>query len=177
MDESYTILVPSQGTVVAKASTQWGALRALETFSQLAASCTLRDTPLRVADAPRFTHRGILLDLARRFWPADALFGVMDAMAHSKLNALHLHLTDAESFMFESLAYPALNRAAFRQPSCTAATTPPHVGGAGGEPCLYKQSMLRDLVVAASDRGIRIIPEFDMPGHAGSWVPSLHPRF
>jgi hypothetical protein len=57
-------------------------------------------------DAPRFTHRGVLLDLARRFWPADALFSVLDAMASSKLNVLHLHITDAESFMFESLAFP-----------------------------------------------------------------------
>ena len=167
MDETYSLTVPSRGTVVAEAATQWGALRALETFSQLAANCTLRGVPMRVVDAPRFTHRGVLLDLARRFWPPGALFSVLDAMAHSKLNALHLHLTDAESFMFESLAYPALNRAAYRQPGCT--TRPLHGHGGGGEPCLYRQSMLRQLVAAASDRGIRIVPAFDMPAHAESW--------
>jgi N-acetyl-beta-hexosaminidase len=127
---------------------------------------------MRVADAPRFTHRGIMLDLARRFWPADALLSVLDAMAVSKLNVLHLHITDAESFMFESLAFPQLNReAAFRQPSCTQPGRPAHLPpyGGGGEPCLYRQAMLRQLVAEATDRGIRVVPEFDMPGHAGSW--------
>ena len=168
MDESYELLVPSQGAVMAHAATQWGALRALETFSQIAANCTLPGTPMRVVDAPRFTHRGVLLDLARRFWPADALFSVLDAMAHSKLNVLHLHITDAESFMFESLAFPQLNReAAFRQPSCAQPAHLPPYGG-GGEPCLYRQAMLRRLVAEATDRGIRVVPEFDMPAHAGS---------
>ena len=166
MDESYELLVPSHGAVHAHAATQWGALRALETFSQIAANCTLQDTPMRVVDTPRFTHRGVLLDLARRFWPADALFSVLDAMASSKLNVLHLHLTDQESFMFESVAYPQLNRAAFRQPSCTG---PADGSTSGGEPCLYRQSMLRQLVARATDRGIRVVPAFDMPGHAGSW--------
>jgi hexosaminidase len=96
MDESYSLLVPSQGPVLAHAATQWGALRALETFSQIAANCTLQGTPIRVDDAPRFTHRGIMLDLARRFWPADALLSVLDAMSVSKLNVLHLHLTDEQ---------------------------------------------------------------------------------
>ena len=164
MDESYELVLPSRGPVLASAATQWGALRALETFSQLATDCTLHGTPVRVADKPRFTHRGIMLDLARRFWPADALFDVLDAMAHSKLNVLHLHLTDGESFMFESTTYPQLNRAAYHQPSCTG----PY-GSAGGEPCLYRQSVLRQLVAAATDRGIRVVPEFDMPGHAGGW--------
>ena len=175
MDESYDLVVPSRGVVAAHAATQWGALRALETFAQLvAADCSLQDTPVHVADAPRFTHRGVMLDLARRFWPADALFSVLDAMAHSKLNTLHLHLTDQESFMFESLAYPQLNTAAFRQPGCTGGTgssssSSSSTGGGGGEPCLYRQSMLRQLVAKATDRGIRVVPEFDMPAHAGSW--------
>ena len=164
MDESYELFLPSQGAVLVKAATQWGALRALETFSQLAENCTLQGTPMRVVDTPRFTHRGIMLDLARRFWPESALFPVLDEMAHSKLNVLHLHLTDAESFMFESLAYPELNRAAFRQPTCTG----PYTRG-DGSPCLYRQAMLRRLVAAAADRGIRVLPELDMPAHAESW--------
>ena len=169
MDESYELFVPSRGAVLAKAATQWGALRALQTFSQIASSCTLRGAPMHVTDKPRFTHRGVMLDLARRFWPADALFSVLDAMEHSKLNVLHLHLTDGESFMFESVAYPQLNRAAFRQPSCTGSCETGSAASAAGEPCLYRQSMLRQLVAAATDRGIRVVPEFDMPGHAGGW--------
>jgi len=172
MDEAYSLLVPSRGAVQAHAATQWGALRALESFSQIAATCTLQGTPIRVDDAPRFTHRGIMLDLARRFWPANALLSVLDAMAISKLNVLHLHITDAESFMFESLAFPELNReGAYRQPSCAQPAThqlPPY-GDLGGEPCIYRQAMLRQLVAEATDRGIRVVPEFDMPAHAGSF--------
>lgn len=171
MDESYELDVPAQGAVQVRAATQWGVLRALETFSQMATSCTVQNLPVKIVDAPRFTHRGIMLDLARVWWPADTLASVLEAMAHSKLNVLHLHLTDSESFMFESLAVPQLNRAAYRQPSCSG-----QGGGAGGAPCLYPQAMLRRLVADAADRGIRVVPEFDMPGHAESWgvgVPEI----
>lgn len=166
MDESYELDVPTHGVVLARAATQWGALRALETFSQIAVNCSLEGLPVRVVDAPRFTHRGIMLDLARVWWPSAVLSGVLDAMAHSKLNVLHLHLTDSESFMFESVAHPQLNRAAYRQPSCSGP-------GADGEPCLYRQAMLRQLVADATDRGVRVVPEFDMPGHSRSWGVGL----
>jgi hypothetical protein len=112
MDEWYELEVPMSGPAVARARTQWGALRALETLSQVVDSCTVTGLPLAIADAPRFTHRGIMLDLARVWWSMDGVRGVLDAMQYSKLNVLHLHLTDSEAFPVETSALNA-TRASF----------------------------------------------------------------
>jgi len=90
MDEWYELHVPLSGPALVRARTQWGALRALETFSQAVVNCTVRGLPLSVADAPRFTHRGLMLDLARMYWTTEGVRSVVDAMAYSKLNVLHL---------------------------------------------------------------------------------------
>ena len=90
MDEWYEMHVPVSGSALVRARTQWGALRALETFSQAVVNCTVVGLPLSVADAPRFTHRGMMLDLARMYWTMEGVRSVIDAMAYSKLNVLHL---------------------------------------------------------------------------------------
>ena len=90
MDEWYEMHVPVSGPALVHARTQWGALRALETFSQAVVNCTVVGLPLYVADAPRFTHRGLMLDLARMYWTMEGVHSVVDAMAYSKLNVLHL---------------------------------------------------------------------------------------
>ena len=90
MDEWYELHVPVSGRGLVRSRTQWGALRALETFSQAVVNCTVVGLPLSVADAPRFTHRGMMLDLARMYWTMEGVHSVIDAMAYSKLNVLHL---------------------------------------------------------------------------------------
>ena len=90
MDEWYEMHVPVSGPALVRARTQWGALRALETFSQAVVNCTVVGLPLSVADAPRFTHRGMMLDLARMYWTMEGVRSVIDAMLYSKLNVLHL---------------------------------------------------------------------------------------
>ncbi len=144
-DESYRLEIESSGVELA-AATEWGALRGLATLTQLVAG--QRSVPcLRIDDAPRFPWRGLLLDPARRFLPASALERTLDAMALCKLNVLHLHLSDDQGFRLPSQAFPKL-------PSEQS----------------YSAEELAGLVELAADRGIRIVPELDMPGHVTSWL-------
>ena len=101
----------------------------------------------RIEDAPRFPWRGLMLDAARHFIPADALLQTLDLMAFYKLNVLHLHLSDDQGFRFPSAAWPKL---ASRES--------------------YRRAELRELVAQAATRGIRVVPELDMPGHVASWL-------
>ena len=99
-----------------------------------------------IQDAPRFVWRGIMIDVARHFMSLDSLKRQIDAMEQVKLNVLHLHLSDNEGFRVESRLYPKL-----------------HELGAHSQ--YYSQAQIRDLVTYARDRAIRIVPEFDLPGH------------
>jgi hexosaminidase len=99
-----------------------------------------------IQDAPRFVWRGIMIDVARHFMSLDSLKRQIDAMEQVKLNVLHLHLSDNEGFRVESRLYPKL-----------------HEVGAHGQ--YYSQAQIQDLVTYARDRGVRIVPEFDVPGH------------
>ena len=124
VDESYELHVPAPGdaassAIALTARTVYGALRALETLAQLVAyepaldAYAVAAAPVAVADAPRFAHRGLLVDVARHYQPPARLRGVVDAMVASKLNVLHLHLTDQQAFPVQSAAYPKLWRGAY----------------------------------------------------------------
>ena len=97
----------ASSAVALTARTVHDALRAFETLAQLVAAA-----PVAVADAPRFAHRGLVVDVARHYQPPARLRGV-DAMVASKLNVLHLHLTDRRAFPAQSAAYPKLWRGAY----------------------------------------------------------------
>jgi len=99
-----------------------------------------------IQDAPRFVWRGIMIDVARHFMSLDSLKRQIDAMEQVKLNVLHLHLSDNEGFRVESRLYPKL-----------------HEVGSHGQ--YYSQAQIRELVAYGRDRGVRIVPEFDVPGH------------
>ena len=144
-DESYCLEIASSGVVVA-AQRHSGALRALSTLAQLAAGWG--SLPIgRIEDRPKYPWRGLMLDVARRFVDIPALFGIIDAMAFYKLNVLHLHLSDDQGFRLRSGAYPRL---------------------ASSES--YSAAQLRQVVRRARERGIRVVPELDMPGHVTSWL-------
>ena len=150
-DESYRLTVSNEGVRIS-APRLAGARHALTTLVQLANHFGY--LPLgHIEDAPSFPWRGLMLDPARRFLSYDALLVTLDAMALCKLNVLHLHLTDDQGFRFQSRAYPKLASAE-----------------------RYSRSELRALVTAATDRGIRVIPELDVPGHATSWL-CAHPEW
>jgi hexosaminidase len=150
-DESYSLEVTAQRANL-KAETVVGALRGLETLLQLVDGD--RDgyyLPLaNITDKPRFPWRGLLIDVGRHFQPVEVLKRNIDGMAALKLNVLHWHLTDDQGFRIESLTYPKL-----------------HEMGSNG--LYYTQNEVRDVVSYAQARGIRVLPEFDVPGHTTSW--------
>jgi len=111
----------------------------------------MRGLPWGIVDRPRFAHRGVLVDTSRHFLPIATLEQHIDTMAYNKLNLLHLHLVDFQSFPFASAAAPALVQGAYSQEET------------------YTPDQLRNLVSFAKDRGVRIMVEVDTPGHSASW--------
>jgi hexosaminidase len=159
-DESYVLNVPASGDATLTAATVFGALRGLETMSQMvgfidgnfivnAFACT---------DAPRFPWRGALVDTARHFLPMPALLAFIDALAYAKMNVFHMHLTDDSSFPYVSVAFPNLARTgAYDAANTFAAHT-------------YAPADIAALIAYGHDRGVRVVAEFDTPGHSGSWA-------
>jgi hexosaminidase len=150
-DESYTLDVSPAGATL-RAPTTVGALRGLETFLQLVqADAGGWSVPaVRIADRPRFPWRGLLIDVARHWEPPEVIKRQLDGMAAVKLNVLHWHLSEDQGFRVESKRYPRLQER-------------------GSDGLYYTQAQIREIVAFARNRGIRVVPEFDMPGHATAW--------
>lgn len=150
-NESYHLEVTSQNAML-RANTVVGALRGLETLLQLVTSDanTFYIPEVTIDDAPRFRWRGLLVDVGRHFMPVDQIKRTLDGMAMVKLNVLHWHLSEDQGFRVESKRYPRLH-------------------GLGSDGQYYTQVQLREIVAYARDRGIRVVPEFDMPGHSTAW--------
>ncbi len=147
-DESYTLDV-DPGIIRLKAPTSLGALRGLATFAQLRVKGAV--PAVHIEDRPRFPWRGLHLDVARHFMPVDVIKRNLDAMAAVKLNVFHWHLSDDQGFRVESKVYPKLHEM-------------------GSDGLYYTQVQIKDVVEYARLRGIRVVPEFDIPGHAASWL-------
>jgi hexosaminidase len=156
-DESYVLEVSERQAFV-NSATVIGALRGLETFLQLltADEGGYYVPEARINDAPRFPWRGLLIDAGRHFEPVEVIKRNLDAMAAVKLNVLHWHLTEDQGFRVESKVFPKL-----------------HQMGSGGD--FYTQEDVRDIIAYAAARGIRVLPEFDVPGHSTSWFVG-HPE-
>ncbi len=154
-NESYSLKIDSSRALLT-AATEWGVLRGLATLAQLSVSGKALPGVL-IADAPRFTWRGLMVDVARHFISVATLLRTLDAMALVKLNVLHLHLTDDQGFRFSGRAFPEL-----------AAT--------GSDGNYYTEDDLGEIVMQAAELGIRVVPEIDMPGHTTSWLVS-HPEW
>lgn len=112
-DETYTLTVPTSGGVAAiKANTVFGAMHAMESLAQVADTTTSEHTianaPISIDDGPRFGYRGLLVDTARHFLPMDHLKHVVDGLSASKLNVMHWHIVDAQSFAYGSTKFPQL---------------------------------------------------------------------
>ncbi|MGE5352560.1 MAG: beta-N-acetylhexosaminidase [Acidobacteriota bacterium] len=151
-DESYSLEV-TPGKVTLNATDDIGALRGLETFVQLLSvdqdgyyiPC------LKIEDSPRFQWRGLMLDVARHFMPVDVVKRNIDGLAMVKMNVFHWHLSDDQGFRVELKTIPELTKIA-------------------SDGLYYTQEEIREVLQYANDRGIRVIPEFDIPGHSTSYL-------
>jgi len=156
-NESYTLVVRRTGARL-HAATPYGVLRGLETFLQLVelGDRGFQVRAVTIEDRPRFPWRGLLIDPARHWIPPAVIKRNLDGMAAVKLNVLHWHLTEDQGFRIESKRYPKLHRL-------------------GSDEDHYTQEQVREIIEYARDRGIRVVPEFDMPGHTTSWFVG-HPE-
>ena len=156
-NETYWLEVTTRQAAL-NAPTVVGIIRGLETFLQLLDhDQTGYFIPsVSIQDKPRFQWRGLLVDVARHYEPPEVMKRTLDGMAAVKLNVLHWHLTDDQGFRVESHRYPELAKL-------------------GSDGLYYTQDQIREIITYARDRGIRVVPEFDMPGHITSWLVS-HPE-
>jgi hexosaminidase len=150
-DESYTLDVTSTGAKL-HAANPLGTLRGLQTFLQLISISPdgFSVPALHIEDRPRFPWRGLMIDSGRHFIPLDVIKRNLDGMEAVKMNVFHWHLSENQGFRAESRKFPKL-----------------HEQGSDG--LFYTQEEIRDIVEYARDRGIRMVPEFDMPGHSTAW--------
>jgi hexosaminidase len=150
-DESYKLDVTDSGAKL-NAATTLGVMRGLETFLQLVqtSSAGFAVPAVSIDDSPRFPWRGLMIDAGRHFIPLDVLKRNLDGMAAVKLNVFHWHLSENQGFRIESKKFPRLQEM-------------------GSDGLYYTQAEVRDLIAYARERGIRVVPEFDMPGHSTAW--------
>jgi hexosaminidase len=151
-DESYQLFSDANQLKIL-APTDLGAIRGLETLQQL---LSVDDQGyyfpgVEISDSPRFGWRGLLLDITLHWMPMDVVKRTLDGMASVKMNVLHLHLTEDQMFGIESKVFPRLHEA-------------------GSEGNYYTQEDIKEIIAYADQRGIRIVPEFDVPGHCTSWL-------
>ena len=153
-DERYSL--QASGNIRLSADEPLGVLRGIETFLQLVQQNTAGAPgfslpAVAIQDLPRFPWRGLSLDVSRHFIPTEHVKRTLDGMAAVKLNVFHWHLSDDQGFRIESNKFPR-----FQQYS--------------SDGLFYTQAEARDVIAYARDQGIRVVPEFDMPGHATSWM-------
>lgn len=157
-DESYELVVNENGISITSVA-DIGCLRGLETLLQMLSADKegYYFPSVRIEDFPRFTWRGLMIDAGRHFIPVDQIKRNLDAMSAVKMNVMHWHLSDDQGFRVECSTFPELYKM-------------------GSDGNYYTQEQIKDIINYASDRAIRVVPEFDIPGHSTSWFVS-HPEY
>ena len=156
-DESYTLEVTPSGARLHGVN-PLGVLRGLQTFLQLVSVSAdgFTASAVTIEDQPRFAWRGLMIDSGRHFIPGEVIRRNLDGMEAVKMNVFHWHISEDQGFRVESHKYPKLQELS-------------------SDGLYYTQAEIRDLIAYARDRGIRVVPEFDMPGHSTAWFVA-HPE-
>jgi len=151
-DESYQLTVKPAG-IRLSAITDIGILRGIETLLQLlgADEKGYFFPAVTIEDRPRFAWRGLLIDSCRHFLPLGVIKRNIDGMAAVKMNVLHWHLTEDQGFRVECKTFPKLHQL-------------------GSDGFYYTHEQVREVIQYAANWGIRVMPEFDIPGHSTSWL-------
>jgi hexosaminidase len=156
VDESYQLIVTTNGECTISSETIWGAMHAMESFTQLlereSNSVVLKYAPVSISDNCRFTHRGLMVDSSRHYLPVNALERIIDTLPMNKFNVLHWHMVDAQSFPVDTPSAPQM------------------IQGAYDSSLVYSMDDIKSLTQYAYDRGVRLLLEVDIPGHAASWT-------
>eukprot|EP00934_Nitzschia_sp_Nitz4_P004712 Nitzschia sp. Nitz4//scaffold13_size275219//168172//169779//NITZ4_000887-RA/size275219-processed-gene-0.163-mRNA-1//-1//CDS//3329536053//4702//frame0 len=168
VNETYEIIA-NVGSFSVTAETVFGAMRGLETLSQLldfgwldptlGPTLCVKGLPLHIVDAPTYSYRGLLIDTSRHYLPKQLILDTLDTMAMNKLNILHWHMVDEQSWPYQMESHPEIAEL-----------------GAFHPKMIYTTSDIQEIVEAGYVRGIRVVPEVDMPGHTGALAPS-HPEW
>ncbi|KAJ5781083.1 Beta-hexosaminidase subunit alpha/beta [Penicillium paradoxum] len=163
VDESYTLDVTSHGgSIKIRAQTVWGALHAFTTLQQIIISDgkggLIIEQPVKIKDAPLYPYRGIMVDSGRNFISVPKILEQLDGMALSKLNVLHWHIGDAQSWPMEISSYPEMTKDAYSDRE------------------IFTENDMRRVVAYARARGIRVVPEVDMPGHSAAGWQQIDPE-
>jgi hexosaminidase len=150
-DESYSLEVTPAGAKL-HAANALGTLHGLQTFLQLVSVTAngFAAPAVSIQDEPRFPWRGLMIDSSRHFIPIEVIKRNIDGLEAVKMNVFHWHLADNQGFRAESHKFPKLQEN-------------------GSDGLYYTQEEIRDVIAYAHDRGVRVVPEFDMPGHSTAW--------
>ncbi|KAM3453976.1 hypothetical protein MY5147_007196 [Beauveria neobassiana] len=153
VDESYTLNIASSSSQVqVTAKTSWGALHAFTTLQQIIISDghggLMVEQPVEIKDHPNYPYRGVMVDSGRNFISVQKLQEQIDGLALSKMNILHWHITDAQSWPIHLDALPDFTKDAYSERE------------------IYSAQNVKDLIAYARARGVRVVPEIDMPGHS-----------
>jgi hexosaminidase len=148
--EEYQLSI-SPNKIQINAITDLGALHALETLSQMLQNngTQFYFPTAEISDKPRFTWRGLMIDASRHFQPVEVIKRNLDGMAAMKMNVFHWHLVDDQGWRIEIQKYPQLTELA-----------------SDGQ--FYTQNDIKDIVKYAEEKGIMVVPEIDVPGHASA---------
>ncbi|KAF2814943.1 uncharacterized protein BDZ99DRAFT_458903 [Mytilinidion resinicola] len=162
VDESYTLDITETSQIIEITSkTVWGALHAFTTLQQIVISNgrggLLVEQPVSIKDSPLYPYRGVMVDTGRNYISPSKIKEQIDGLALSKMNILHWHLADAQSWPVQMTTYPDMTKDAYSPRE------------------IYTHGIIKDVIAYANARGVRVMPEIDMPGHASSGWKQVDP--
>ncbi|CAD8046214.1 unnamed protein product [Paramecium primaurelia] len=151
-EEAYELEIDENLNIKIQAQNHWGLARALDTVNQLAINNEIENLPIDISDEPQYIHRGVMIDTARNFLPVKLIKRTIDALVINKLNVLHWHITDDESFPLLLSNYSQItNNSKYQKDG------------------YFTKEDVQDIIQYASIRAVQIIPEIDTPAHVHSW--------